>query len=130
MRAGAEVTLFNRSEARAVEAAAAVGARAAALDRLPACAWDLLIHATPQGIDGERFFDPQRLVGRLVLDALYRREPTALVRDARARGLDVIDGLELLAAQAVQQFRLMTGREVEHALLHAAATRWLAGRAA
>jgi len=123
--AGAEVTLFGRSAGRVERAARQTGARASALDALPTAPWDVLLQATPLGRDGARFFDPARLSGRLVLDAVYAPQATALVADARARGLAVVDGRELLAAQAVLQFERMTGRPARYETLHAVAEQWL-----
>jgi 3-dehydroquinate dehydratase/shikimate dehydrogenase len=121
VRAGCEVTLFNRTAERAREGARAVGATAAPLERLSDHAWDILVNATPQGGDGRRFLDPDLLRGRVVVDAVYAPRSTALIRDARDRGLDAIDGLDMLAAQGVLQFRHMTGVDVELEVLHAAA---------
>ena len=129
-RAGAEVALFGRSPERVGRAARAIGARAGTIDDLADLAWDVLIHATPQGGDGTRFVAPESLSGRLVVDAVYAPRATALVRDARARGIATIDGVELLAAQGVLQFERMTGRAVRYETLHVAATRWLARRGA
>lgn len=121
VRAGSEVTIFNRTAERAREGAQRVGAAAAPLADLTDCAWDILVNATPQGGDGRRFFDPDGLRGRIVIDAVYSPRPTALIQDARERGIQTIDGLEMLAAQGVLQFKYMTGVDVEHDLLHAAA---------
>ena len=62
-----------------------------------------------------------------VLDAVYGRE-TPLVRDARANGLVVADGLDLLVAQAIPQFERMTGRRHGPQRWAAAAhLRWVMG---
>lgn len=121
VRAGCDVTLFNRTVERARDGAREVGATAAPLDELAGHSWDILVNATPQGGDGRRFFDPERLLGQVVVDAVYAPRPTALIRDARDRGLETIDGLDMLAAQGVLQFRQMTGLDVEHEVMHAAA---------
>jgi 3-dehydroquinate dehydratase/shikimate dehydrogenase len=122
---GARVSLVGRSPERAQEAARACGATvAASLDGL---GWDVLVHATPRGADGERFLDPALLTGRVVLDAVYAVRTTALVADARERGLAAIDGLAMLAAQAALQFRRMTGYDAQRALLRRAAEAWMRG---
>jgi len=128
VRAGCEVTLFNRTAERAVAAARRVGAVSAPLDELAGFGWDILVNATPQGSEGERFLDPGQLRGQVVVDAVYASRPTALIRDARTRGLQVIDGLEMLAAQGVLQFRQMTGIDAEHEVFHAAAAQRISGR--
>lgn len=122
--AGAAVTLFNRTASRAERAAGELGIGWAAEETLPSFAWDILVHATPRGRHGERFFAPRALTGRLVLDAVYSPAGTSLAQDARDRGLDVIDGLQMLAAQAVLQCRRMTGKTPGFDTLHAAARSW------
>jgi shikimate dehydrogenase len=121
VRVGCDVTLFNRTPERAVAGARVVGAAAGSVAELAHHAWDILVNATPQGGDGKRFLDADLLRGRVVVDAVYAPRPTALIRDARARGLETIDGLEMLAAQGVRQFRHMTGVDVDFELLRAAA---------
>ena len=73
-----------------------------------------MVNATPLGggDDGRLAFDPGRLTeGSVVVDMVYRRDsPTPLVAAARQRGLDAIDGREVLLHQAPAQFEAMTGR--------------------
>jgi 3-dehydroquinate dehydratase/shikimate dehydrogenase len=126
--AGAAVTLFNRGLARARTAAVAIGVSAAPLDALPASDWEVLVQATPLGERGEVVLAPEALRGRAVLDAVYGAEPSPLVREARRRGLAVVDGFELLVAQAVLQYRLMTGRSVGSNTLAEGGGRWLEQR--
>ncbi len=127
--AGGRVSLFARSIERARQAAAALGAAARPLDELGRAEWDVLVQATPLGGRGERVLPAERLRGRLVLDAVYGVE-TPLVRDARARGLAAIDGFELLLAQAVRQFEILTGSPAAEAVLSRAGRAWLDSRAA
>jgi 3-dehydroquinate dehydratase/shikimate dehydrogenase len=108
--AGARVTLYARNDARGGDAAAAVGVAGAPLRSLPGSRWDLLVQATPAGARGEEVLLRRHLDGRMVLDAAYGDEPTPLVRAARARGLVVVDGPTLLAAQAAIQFETLTGQ--------------------
>lgn len=125
--AGACVTLYNRSTRRGAAAASALGVRSEPLARLAAADWDLLVQATPLGRGGERVVDAEALRGRCVVDAVYG-VVTPLQAEARARGLHVIDGLDLLVEQAVLQFALMTGRRAGAEGMRAAARRWLDAR--
>ncbi|HEX4823321.1 MAG TPA: type I 3-dehydroquinate dehydratase [Candidatus Polarisedimenticolaceae bacterium] len=120
VRQGAVVTLYHRSE-RGAETAAAIGAAAAPWGRLAGAPWDVLVQATPLGAAGEEVVPPRSLVGRMVLDAAYGPRETPLVRAARARGLAVADGLDLLAAQAARQCAILTGLDVGAAVFAAAA---------
>jgi 3-dehydroquinate dehydratase/shikimate dehydrogenase len=122
--AGAVVTLYNRSEDRGAETARAIGVAAAPLATLHRATWDLLVQATPAGRHGEEILLRRHLTGRLVLDAAYGGEPTPLVRAARARGLAVVDGLALLAAQAALQFERLTGRPAPKPEMAAALEPW------
>jgi 3-dehydroquinate dehydratase/shikimate dehydrogenase len=122
--AGASVTLFNRSTPRGEETADAIGVAFAPLDAISRAAWDLLVQATPLGRHGEEFLLRRHLGGRMVLDAAYGAEPTPLVRAARARGLAVADGFDLMREQAVLQFERLTGRTAPRAAMAAAFQPW------
>ena len=116
---GAEVTLVHRGEER--------GRRVAKELRVPYRSWEgfdpaaarVLVHATPlgQSDDDPLPFDPGRVsTDAVVVDMVYRRQqPTRLVRETRAAGRQAIDGRDVLVAQALSQFRLMTGHEMDPA---------------
>jgi 3-dehydroquinate dehydratase/shikimate dehydrogenase len=126
--AGASVTLFNRDVQRAEQAGRSLGVAWGGLAELKSAGWDVLINATPVGRAGEQLVPSRCLTGGVVLDAVYGPRPTPLVAAARAGGLAVVDGLELLAAQAVLQFRRMTGRQAKFSELRTAGEAWLAPR--
>ena len=54
------------------------------------------------------------------MDMVYAPRETRLLREARERGCTVIDGLEMLLAQAAAQFELWTGRGAPVAAMHEA----------
>lgn len=113
--AGARVTLFNRGIERGLKAAAELGLPFRPLSELAPEQFDLLVHATPRGRGaGEALpLDVERVrPDAVVLDMAYGEEPTPLVVAAAARGAVSIDGREVLLAQALAQFRMMTGREM------------------
>jgi 3-dehydroquinate dehydratase/shikimate dehydrogenase len=126
-RKGARVTLAARNPRQAAEAAAAVGCDQAALADLPRQAWDVLINATPVGSAAapDETPVPQALhrPGSIVLDMVYDPLDTRLLREARAAGCAIIDGLEMLLAQAVAQFETWTGLEAPVEAMTAAAVR-------
>ena len=64
--------------------------------------------ATPLG-PGELDALPQ---GATVYDLIYTPRPTALLRQAKARGCRTIDGLEMLVQQGAASLRLWTGQAV------------------
>ena len=63
-----------------------------------------------------------------VFDVVYDPWPTPLGRAGQAAGRPTLDGLDLLAGQAVDQFFLMTGRHVTFAQCRAAAEEELKSR--
>lgn len=65
----------------------------------------------------------------VVFDSVYDPWPTALAQAAASRGATVLNGLDLLAGQAVEQVRLMTGGEVDFDLLKSAGQEELNRRA-
>ncbi|MCL2483703.1 MAG: shikimate dehydrogenase [Propionibacteriaceae bacterium] len=64
----------------------------------------------------------------LVFDVLYSPWPTPLASQAARQGARVASGLDLLAAQAVTQVELMTGRSVDFSVLRTAADQAIAAR--
>jgi shikimate 5-dehydrogenase len=59
--------------------------------------------------------------GALVFDTVYRPLETRLLREARARGCRVQDGLEMLVHQAVEQIRIWSGKRADAGALRRAA---------
>jgi 3-dehydroquinate dehydratase/shikimate dehydrogenase len=122
--AGAEVVLANRGPERGMAAARSLGLPFVPLAELgeartvgapagtSADGFEIYVHATPVG---RRSADELPLpVARLpsnavVVDLVYGDAPTPLVVEARRRGLQAIDGREVLLYQAIPQFRAMTG---------------------
>lgn len=108
--AGAEVTVCCRHPERAAQWGVAVQPWEALL----AADGDLLVNATPLGMEGHPSFESFDFLDAFcgtVCDLVYQPRETALLAAARARGLPTIDGLALLHAQAELAFRLFTAGE-------------------
>ncbi len=81
-----------------------------------ALSMDLLINATPIGMQGEYenlapiSFIGAPAPGSLAYDLIYIPRPTRFLREAAAVGWDIQDGLAMFLAQAQAQFHLWTGR--------------------
>jgi 3-dehydroquinate dehydratase/shikimate dehydrogenase len=121
--AGASVTLVNRGEERGREAAAALGVPFVPLAGFDPAGYGLVVHATTvgRGPADPLPFDPGRLrPGAVVVDLVYLEGETPLLAAARAAGRRAVDGREVLVYQALEQFRLMTGRELPVAVARAA----------
>jgi shikimate dehydrogenase len=115
VRKGAKVTLLARDAGQAAEVAGALGCASGALGDAGQYAWDVLINATPVGSRASADESPLpaelHRPGTVVLDMVYDPLETRLLREAQAAGCRIIDGLEMLLAQAVAQFETWTGLE-------------------
>jgi shikimate dehydrogenase len=111
----AEVGVVGRTRERVERAVALAGSAGRAVTEDAIADADVVVNATPVGMadrgdDGAIPFDPARLhPGQLVVDLVYHPLETALVRDARARGVEVVNGVGMLVHQAAHQFRSWTG---------------------
>jgi 3-dehydroquinate dehydratase / shikimate dehydrogenase len=124
----AHVTVYARNPARAQEIATTASCAAAALPPEPD-SWDLLVNCTPVGMHphvDETPLDASLLTGRYVYDLVYNPTNTRLLREARAAGCQTIGGLEMLVAQAAEQFEWWTGRKPVVGIMREAALKRLA----
>jgi shikimate dehydrogenase len=127
--AGAEVAVWNRTEARAAALAEELGVSAVAgTGGLEIAGYDLVVNATTIGLapDGPSLealpFDPAELGGvEAVVDLVYGGAETALAAAARRAGARVVDGLEVLVRQGAASLRIWTGREPPIETMRAAA---------
>jgi len=120
---GAEVAIWNRTPARAEALAQELGGRVAkpsrVADAVSMGAYDLIVNATTVGmgassgdraelmslpIDADALGEKHQLV-----DLAYGAVETELVRAAKARGAQVVDGLEVLVRQGAASLRIWTG---------------------
>lgn len=131
--AGARVKVFGRSAARAAALGGEFGVPSGPVEDLAAHPYRVLINATPVGMAPDREGLPlpsEWLRGDLVYDLVYTPRPTRLLREAAARGLQTLDGLEMFLAQAEEQFLLFTDREPPRDVMRREALASLAGAAA
>jgi shikimate dehydrogenase len=131
-----EVSIWNRTPARAKALANDLGARAVAR-AVPA---DLLVNCTSVGLEGrsgasgvERSATEDCALNQLgltgdqlgeysnVIDLVYHSQSTALLAAAGARGARTVDGLQVLVAQGALSFELWTGRDAPRELMARAA---------
>lgn len=90
---------------------------------------DVLVSTVPDG-GSDALADELAASAPVVFDAIYDPWPTVLAAAAERAGARVVSGLDLLAGQAVEQVRLMTGGEVSFELLVSAGQEELRRRAA
>jgi len=91
--------------------------------------WDLLVNTTPVGmvpcVDATPIEKPH-LTGRYVYDLVYNPPVTRLLREAGEMGCQTIGGLDMLVAQAHEQFQWWTGMRAPAGVMREAALRRLA----
>ena len=119
----AEVWVWNRTANRARALCNELGGRPVESPR----GADLLVNCTSIGLtEPERTFaclpiTPDDLSRyRCVVDFVYARSETPLLRAARAQGAAVVDGLELLVGQGALSFERFTGRRAPLAVMRRA----------
>ena len=108
--------------------ASACDAESLTKEQAEARMFDVLIHATPVGMSpkvNESFFT-DRMPAKLVFDMVYNPLETLLLKKARDRGAETIDGLEMFLEQAARQFEIWTGETAPRAVMHKAALEALA----
>jgi shikimate 5-dehydrogenase len=129
-REGADVTLFVRDPEKAKPVAKELGADCRQLAGAHFGQFEIVINATPLGTQGETEDETpataEQLGGvRLAYDLVYNPIETRFLHEARAAGCETLSGLEMLIAQAVEQFKLWTGRDPNPEVMLAAAQRAL-----
>jgi shikimate dehydrogenase len=115
--AGASVTALARGDAPR-EVCGAAARPWPELEKL-AGESDIIINCTPLGMRGAEAFADFRFLdafaegrpGGLVYDIVYDPVDTALLRNARSRGLETMGGISLLVHQAAESWRIFTGGE-------------------
>lgn len=117
-QAGADVTLVNRGRKRGELAVRLLGLPFVPLTEFSVEGYSIIVHATPVGRDIHQLpFEVDNLSkDAVVVDLVYGPAPTPLVTRTRALGRTAIDGRDVLIAQVLRQFHLMTGKEMPVAL--------------
>src|SRR5690348_14773274 len=132
---GAEVSILSRNAASAQQLAKQAKAKAINRTMLKKLEFDVIINATPAGMEGNK--DPLPLTEREMkakyfFEMVYTPAETKMIKMARARGMHVIPGAEMFVQQGARQFEIWTGkpapvldmqRVVDHALAQQAAAK-------
>ncbi|HEY7288388.1 MAG TPA: shikimate dehydrogenase [Vicinamibacterales bacterium] len=91
--------------------------------------WDLLVNCTPVGQtpnDAETPVPMDLIEGGCVYDLVYNPPATRLLQEAAEMGCQTISGVEMLVAQAQEQFRWWTGTRPPPGVMKNAALKRLA----
>lgn len=132
---GAEVYVFNRTPGPAQNLAKKARAKAINKMQLRKMTFDVVINATPVGMEGNRdplLISEQELNAKYFFEMVYTPAETRMVKIARAKGMHVILGAEMFVQQGARQFEIWSGkpapvqemqRVVEYALAQRAAAK-------
>ena len=112
-RRGAEISVVNRTESKAEEAAKLASGRGYSFEswKMRPRPYDALIHCTPLGMFGNDSTLVEELIqdGKCLMDIVVSKEETTLMKKARLQGCLVIGGYAMLKKQAISQFRIWRG---------------------
>lgn len=109
---GCEVYILNRSAAPAQKLARQAKARTIKRADLKRLSFDVIINATPVGMGNPRDtpLNEAEINAKIVFDMVYDPAETRLVTLAKARGAQVIPGIEMFVHQGARQFEIWTGK--------------------
>ena len=107
-----EVYILNRTPAAAQKLARQAHARFIRRADLKKLSFDVIINATPVGMGNskESPLTEKEINTKYLLDMVYSPPETQLTRLARAKGVQVIPGMEMFVHQAARQFEIWTGK--------------------
>ncbi|HYW71516.1 MAG TPA: shikimate dehydrogenase [Pyrinomonadaceae bacterium] len=126
----ASTAIFARDQGQAEFLAQTFKVRAESFPAASFNGFDIVINATPLGTHGSRadesIANAQQLAGvRLAYDLVYNPSETKFLREARAAGCKVLDGMEMLLEQGIEQFKLWTGTQPDIEVMRSMAARKL-----
>jgi 3-dehydroquinate dehydratase/shikimate dehydrogenase len=127
---GAEVALFVRDPDKARLVSEEFEIDSAPISSASFAGFEVVVNATPLGTRGALQDDAvataEQIRGvRLAYDLVYNPLETRFMREARAAGCETLGGIEMLLAQAVEQYKLWTGKDPDVEVMRAAALRSL-----
>jgi shikimate dehydrogenase len=115
LEAGAEIMVASRTPERGQALAADLGCQWFPLQEIEGIAADAMVNATSVGMAPQADGMPvavESLTGRkIVMDIVYAPLETRLLREAAARGCQVINGLAMLLYQGAAQFEIWTDQQ-------------------
>ena len=128
---GSEVYILNRSAVPAQKLARQARARTLKRADLKKHTFDVIINATPVGLGNTRDtpLHEDEINAKFVFDMVYDPGETRLMTLAKARGAQVIPGIEMFVHQGARQFEIWTGKPAPMDEMLRAATLTLQQRA-
>jgi 3-dehydroquinate dehydratase / shikimate dehydrogenase len=115
-REAARVTIANRTFERAKAMAEELGVDCVRWHEMAAARAQIVVNGTSVGMTPDVEASPvdAAFFGKdmVAMDTVYTPRQTRFLRDAQARGADVIEGVEMFVRQANLQFKTWTGRPI------------------
>jgi 3-dehydroquinate dehydratase / shikimate dehydrogenase len=129
---GAEVFITNRTPEKAQSLARQSKTKYIKRSEVAKQSFDVIINATPVGMDNSKQspLEEKELNAKYVFDLVYVPAETRLIQMARAKGIQVIPGLEMFVQQGARQFEIWTGKPAPVAEMGYVVTKTLERRAA
>ncbi len=123
---GAHLALFSRNPDKARSELADFKGETYEVSGASFSGFDMVVNATPLGTRGLYEHDTVATAGqfrgvRLAYDLVYNPLETLFLREARAAGCETLGGMEMLLAQAVEQFKIWIGKDPDVEVMRAAA---------
>src|SRR5260221_6907545 len=127
---GADVALFSRNPDKARSELADFKVETYQVSGASFSCFDIVVNATPLGTRGLHEHDTVAMAVqfrgvRLAYDLVYNPLETLFVREAHAAGCETLGGMEMLLAQAVEQFKIWIGKDAYVDVMRTAALRAL-----
>ena len=120
---GRNLSITGRRPGAGSELARSVGVPAAEVGWGPDVSGAIVVNATPLGMHGEDLPVSGLESAAGLLDLPYAKLPTRAVAVVSRSGNPVVDGKSLLIAQAIESFRLWTGKVADAEAMQAAIER-------
>ena len=129
---GAEVFITNRTLEKGQTLARQAKVKYIKRSEVAKQSFDVIINATPVGMDNGKQspLEEKELNTKYVFDLVYVPAETRLLSMARAKGIQVIPGLEMFVQQGARQFEIWTGKPAPIAEMGYVVTKALERRAA
>ncbi len=128
---GAQVALFVRDPGKVLVLSEEFKINVQRISDASLAGFDLVVNATPTGTRGireqETVAKADQFRGvRLAYDLVYNPLETQFLREAYAAGCETLGGIEMLLAQAAEQYKIWIGNDPDEEVMRAAALRALA----
>ena len=109
---GCEVFILNRTPAPAQKLARQAKARTIKRQDLKKLTFDVIVNATPVGManSNDSPLNENEINTKYAFDMVYDPPETRFLKAAKARGAQVIPGIEMFVHQAARQFEIWTGK--------------------